>query len=1056
MTNIHKNLLHALDQRLLDFKINPSFAQFTQASNTGNAYTFKHFAQSGDDIRLYYCDLNGVPKTYKRDRAKSNWASDSFTERFYRTRYTTPILNAESKPIKYSPPKGTKIKIYQNGLFQFFKLNNPKGLESIETLYITEGEFKAFVSCMSGIPAIGIPGIHSMGTIHRNPHTNKTERVTLHEEFIETLEQLKNLKNVILIHDADALDGSRQRRANFYAAVRNFSFGIDNANQKREQNKKAPLGFGYWFGKNEEDGKGIDDVLTSNPFATDDFTRGTSDVFTKFNLFSPGESRDSYKGPLYDLKNVFQLQNESFVIPYNGTILEVNDRVSECTSELVDLIETPIEGKETKIVFVSAPTGAGKTYTFINEVSKLRRERKPNERAAMVVPTIALAEQIGETYNVPVVRGGSDNADIMAAATAPFFVATYDSAPKVGGVDFLIVDEAHHLTRNFREKATQGVLDLMQLSRKVVLMSGTPVSGWKEFDAGLIEIKVKNVAPVNVLVHEIGKRASIQDQAFKVAENASQTDGLTVIRLNRKNEMKAIKKHLIDTGVFQDSEIATLTSDDKDSPVFDSIVKSSLIPRNIRVLITTSLLDDGVNINNTNIDGVHFFQDKIGGRVSTEESIQFISRFRNWRKSFHIYFNEDDRTSDNPLNATQHLKGRKSHALFALDDIKEISLFKENHDEIFKSYSDKSLVYYSQTHREWVINPCGIIADSLKFFSERIPLDDFIKQLTTFQGVTVVRDYIESVERVNEYHETKKVLTLERTNEKTKLTRLLNMDPKEVFYSLYRVSKFSLKKKITERFGPVVKTHQSEMQSEINQISKAVDIEKIGGEILGLENYGLTMAESVKVWETYSNSNLWRVVSMGLAFWKVHKLFKNKKPLSRKDVNLAQRIDAVRMLLLDLKEMKINLTFAEMKATLHGQGWRISYDDLKVCVSLLADCDIKYQKSGFGIEVLEVYEDEKAFKSVVFSSEKEFNFFKGRKISTANKNRPQGQYGRDLTENNKNRKTGVNYGFSSQLDATKIIEKYDYKPAISESTRIIENYQKHEEKRVKKTDDLKV
>ena len=1053
MTNIHKNSLHALSQRLLDFQIKPSFAQFTQTSNTGNDYTFKHFDEYGEDIRLYYCDLNGVPKTFKRDRAKSLYASDSFTERFYRTRYTTPRNNANGKPIKYSPPKGTKIKIYQNGLFQFFKLNNPEGLNEIETLYVTEGEFKAFVSCMFGIPAIGIPGIHSMGSAHRNAYTEKTERVTLHAEFIETLQELKNLKSVVLIHDADALDGSKERRSSFYAAVRNFSYGMNEANRQREQNNQTPLAYSYWFGNDEEQGKGIDDVLINNPFTVDDFTRGTSELFTKTILSSPGETNGETLQRLKDLKNVFKLQNEAFVIPYTGTVLKVKDRVSECTKELISLIETPIEGQETKIVFVSAPTGAGKTYAFINEVSRLRKEKNPFERAAMVVPTIALAEQIGETYGVPVVRGGSDNADVMAAASASFFVATYDSAPKVGEVDFLIVDEAHHLTRNFREKATQGVLDLMHLAKKVVLMSGTPVSAWKEFGAGLIEIQVENVAPVDVLVHELGKGASIQDQAFKVAENASKLQGLTVIRLNRKTEMKAIKKHLVDSGVFQPFEISTLTSDDKDSAVFESIVKQSIIPESVRVLITTSLLDDGVNINNENIDGVHFFQDKIGGRVSTEECVQFIARFRNWRKSFHVYFNQDERTSDNPINPIEYLHGRQKAANLQLSEISSMTLVKENQKEVFKYYLDKPLVYYSQTFQEWAPNPCGIIADSLRFFAERIPLDDFINQLNSFQGVNVIRDHVESVERVNEYHQTKTLLTCERRNELTKFKALLNDDPLKVFYCLYHVSKFALKKKIIERFGPAVKVHQNEMQIEINAISKAIDVEKIGGEILGLETYGLTLAESVEVWETYSNTSLWRVVSMGLSFWEVLKRFKSGKAISKKDLNLAKRIDIVRVLLLDLKDTK--LTLNEMKAVLYRQGSRIAVADLKVWVSLLAKCELSQSKRGELVKVIEVYDSETVFKSLILEGKKEFGFFKERKKVEHPEKNAVSQEGRELTRNEKKAIPMVNPRRSSGQNAKNTLENYRIKYEIPESSRIIENYHKHIEKRVKINDDLK-
>jgi hypothetical protein len=66
-------------------------------------------------------------------------------------------------------------------------------LHSIKTIYLTEGEFKAFVGCMHDVPTIGAGGIHSFSINHKNKYGQTTRNEFL-PEIVEALNQLHNLE----------------------------------------------------------------------------------------------------------------------------------------------------------------------------------------------------------------------------------------------------------------------------------------------------------------------------------------------------------------------------------------------------------------------------------------------------------------------------------------------------------------------------------------------------------------------------------------------------------------------------------------------------------------------------------------------------------------------------------------------------------------------------------------------------------------------------------------------------------------------------------------------
>lgn len=165
---------------------------------------WRFFTDDGKgNIRINYLALDGQPFTYM-DRGKEI--------EFARTRFQSP----KDPKHKYDQPKGTET-------FPFFTptiLGKYKKKETIKTLFVTEGEFKAFKLSMLGVPCVGIGGVQNFKSASKD---------RLHPDLIKLLEDC-HVENVVLLFDRDCLetkweDGKdlAQRPNNFFSALNTFN-----------------------------------------------------------------------------------------------------------------------------------------------------------------------------------------------------------------------------------------------------------------------------------------------------------------------------------------------------------------------------------------------------------------------------------------------------------------------------------------------------------------------------------------------------------------------------------------------------------------------------------------------------------------------------------------------------------------------------------------------------------------------------------------------------------------------------------------------------------------
>lgn len=165
----------------------------------------KYFeADKNGDIRINYFTPTGAYAEYDH-KGK--------LEKFYRTRHA----NSENNPKKnkYSQP-------FESGISPFITpviIEKVKTQKEIETLFMVEGEFKAFAGYLAGLDIIGVGGINSI----RDKKENDLD------EYIKKIIEVCKVKNLIFIFDADLFKIKYEdnkdlwlRPNSFYSAVHYF------------------------------------------------------------------------------------------------------------------------------------------------------------------------------------------------------------------------------------------------------------------------------------------------------------------------------------------------------------------------------------------------------------------------------------------------------------------------------------------------------------------------------------------------------------------------------------------------------------------------------------------------------------------------------------------------------------------------------------------------------------------------------------------------------------------------------------------------------------------
>lgn len=293
-------------------------------------------SEKGIDILVYSLDRNIV--NYKPEN--SRWSKN-----YCLTRLKDPITRKDGSTQKYYIPKGQgTYPFFHPSLIDKFEKKAP-----IDTLFITEGYFKAWKGCMHGLDVIGLSSI---------THLKEKESGKLHND-VRKLRDACKVKRMVWLTDGDCLDITGKdlkdgidlykRPKNFFYSCENFKNVLDDWDGDKwffhidTDNITSNNLFSPADGKKvtRDDVKGLDDLLitfsdripeivadaktavgNNSWFVKHNISLGTRKIYSYFRLSNVNEFY------LFHSERRPEMKNIEFI--YNGTRYKYDESQNEC------------------------------------------------------------------------------------------------------------------------------------------------------------------------------------------------------------------------------------------------------------------------------------------------------------------------------------------------------------------------------------------------------------------------------------------------------------------------------------------------------------------------------------------------------------------------------------------------------------------------------------------------------------------------------------------------------------------------------------------------------
>ncbi|HFL3096404.1 TPA: DEAD/DEAH box helicase family protein [Clostridioides difficile] len=264
-----------------------------------------------------------------------------------------------------------------------------------------------------------------------------------------------------------------------------------------------------------------------------------------------------------------------------------------------------------KTLFI-APTGAGKSYSFINTLKKLKT------KALFILPNASNVEQAMHEYNI---AGAYDKIPAKQALEGNnLVVMTWDKTEQLISADLseyiIVVDEIHQTyTDAYRGKAIKNLNNIMTKCKGRIDITATPSKLEFEIYDYIIEYTQKQKTKYDV-------------KLYSDFDNKNFTE---IINIINKSKNSAMLMNDISTLEFIRDSVSknagVVYADGKEeNELYSRIVKNSNMGDYETLLNTTTILA-GVNINNKDITDIIIVNIKDVGAIK-----QYVARFRNLKK----------------------------------------------------------------------------------------------------------------------------------------------------------------------------------------------------------------------------------------------------------------------------------------------------------------------------------------------------------------------------------------------------------------------------------------
>ena len=349
--------------------------------------------------------------------------------------------------------------------------------------------------------------------------------------------------------------------------------------------------------------------------------------YLKRTIFANKHAKNDYENRLF--YDYLKIKNLSITFDKE---LQINSWVSEHIESILN------ESDANNKLLVCADTGTGKTTSVIKEFNRLR----PYKKLLILAPLTAIVEQItSENKNVLGLTGKSTPDEHCKVKNSSIVVATYEQGAKYLSkslFDYIVIDETHNLiSANSYKNETIKTLTKEFEGQKIIGLTGTPNNTFKLLGYKLINVSKYNKKPTNVFF-----RVNNKCVITIIKNHLKQTKGKSIFRFNSIENAKALKCCLIKDSGYKKNEILILNSSEKIKlgKDFKELSHKSKFNDNVKIVFTTSLIDEGLSIKQNGFTDVVFIETEF--KNSPESFKQFIARFRNKdeNRKYYYYFKE--------------------------------------------------------------------------------------------------------------------------------------------------------------------------------------------------------------------------------------------------------------------------------------------------------------------------------------------------------------------------------------------------------------------------------
>lgn len=351
------------------------------------------------------------------------------------------------------------------------------------------------------------------------------------------------------------------------------------------------------------------------------FRNNDIELAFEFECMTDKDKRKYYLDNNIKIKSMLEKQNYS---SYKAdSIINIDKYISENLKGIRESIKHATEGKN---VLMVAPTGSGKTYSIINTLKEL------DIKALFIFPNSANVQQAIVEYKI---AGAYDKIPTKHALEGNKLVAmTWDKTEQLLKEDLseyiIVIDEIHQTyTDAFRSKAIKSLNNITNKCRGRLDITATPSK---------LEFEIYNKV--------IEYKQNIQTE-YKVKLYDKINIGKVIEILNNSNNSMLLKDSISTLNYISkkvNKKSGVVISDTKDtSKLYDRIVSYSDM-EGYEVLLNTSVITAGVNINNPNVTDIIAIGEKDVGKIK-----QYVARARG-AKSINVHIFNSYKTTNEDSN----------------------------------------------------------------------------------------------------------------------------------------------------------------------------------------------------------------------------------------------------------------------------------------------------------------------------------------------------------------------------------------------------------------------